>query len=223
MTCIRLPAAALFAALFAIVLLRPVPGAAQPGTPDDPIIDSAMTPRQAVMENQPPDCPFEFMINMEVVDVLYWSMDGRVHFGQLVVRKDLANDLRRVFELILETRFPVASVKPVAHPDNVARAPYGFFPDTDNSSGFACREMVGGTRWSRHAEGLAFDLNPRQNPYISGDTVLPPGSVYDPDAPGTLTPDHPVVQAFKDLGWEWGGDWLDTRGFADYMHFQKVD
>ncbi|THB69019.1 MAG: M15 family peptidase [Desulfovibrio sp.] len=186
------------------------------------IVDSAMESENAIWEHLPPDCPGEFPLDQVLVDVRYYSFDGELHQGQVVIHKDLAEDIRQVFEVIEATRFPVASVKPVAHPDIQALAPYGFCPDTDNSSGFACRSMVGASRPSRHAQGLAFDLNPRQNPYISGDTVLPPGSVYDPQVAGALTPGHPVVLAFKELGWTWGGDWGESRGFVDYMHFQKV-
>jgi hypothetical protein len=72
-----------------------------------------------------------------------------------------------------------------------------------------------------HALGLAIDINPRRNPYIRGERILPPGSTYDPAAPGTLTPDSPVVRAFKSMGWKWGGDWSEL-GLLDYMHFEKI-
>jgi hypothetical protein len=48
--------------------------------------------------------------------------------------------------------------------------------------------------------------------------VLPPGAKYDPDAPGTLTADHPVTRAFLARGWEWGGNWKTLK---DYQHFEK--
>ena len=32
--------------------------------------------------------------------------------------------------------------------------------------------------------------------------------------PGMVTP--AVVQAFRSIGWGWGGDWTGTK---DYMHF----
>ncbi len=34
--------------------------------------------------------------------------------------------------------------------------------------------------------------------------------------PGMITPDGPVVAAFRSIGWEWGGEWSSLK---DYQHF----
>ncbi|NCC26306.1 MAG: M15 family peptidase [Deltaproteobacteria bacterium] len=184
------------------------------------ITDSAISPREAIFAHQPPDVLPEVQSHLVVVDVRHYGFDGRVHQGQIVVHEALADDIRHIFTVILETRFPLESVLPIAHPVIQTKGPFGLSPDTNNSSGYVWRPRVGGDKLSMHALGLAVDLNPRLNPYFKGDLVLPPGAVYDPSAPGTLTPDCPVVLAFKDLGWEWGGDWTEVR--VDYMHFQKI-
>src|ERR687891_28556 len=44
----------------------------------------------------------------------------------------------------------------------------------DNTSAFNCRFVAGTTRWSMHAYGKAIDLNPIENPYVSGSHVSPP-------------------------------------------------
>ena len=44
----------------------------------------------------------------------------------------------------------------------------------DNTSAFNCRFVAGTQRWSMHAYGLAIDLNPVENPYVSGSHVSPP-------------------------------------------------
>lgn len=190
------------------------------GTPENPIIDSAMTYEEAVLLNQPPGVSEGIRARLVVVDVRYYSFDGRVHQGQLVVDKAVAQDVREVFDVILAERFPVASVLPIAHPDILQKGPYGFSPDTDNTSAFAFRKVIGSKKLSAHSKGLAIDLNPRQNPYIKGKKTLPPGSKYDPAAPGTLTVKSPVVRAFKALGWKWGGEWKTLK---DYMHFEKKE
>ena len=43
----------------------------------------------------------------------------------------------------------------------------------DNTSAFNCRYVAGTTRWSQHAYGRAIDLNPVENPYVSGHHVSP--------------------------------------------------
>lgn len=185
------------------------------------IVDSDLTPEQAIEANQPPDTPQDVLRQLTLVPVLYFGLDGLEHQGQVVVHKALAGDIRRVFEVILATRFPLESVLPVAHPLIQAKGPYGLSPDTNNTSAYAWRPITGGGTVSLHALGLAIDINPRLNPYRKGDLVLPPGAAYDPARPGTLTTDSPVVREFKRLGWEWGGDW-GARGKVDFMHFQKV-
>lgn len=183
--------------------------------------DSGLTRARAVYANQPPDAPADVLDRLAVVGVRYFGFDGRLHRGQVVVHEALAKDVAQAFEVIRKTRFPVASVIPIAHPAIQEKGPYGLSPDTDNTSGYAWRPGVNLGKVSLHGLGLAVDINPRLNPYIKGDMVLPPGASYDPARPGTLTPLSPVVLAFKRLGWEWGGDWAG-KGKLDYMHFQKI-
>jgi hypothetical protein len=188
------------------------------GSLQDPIIDSAISLFEALKKEAPP----EFKERQRLLEVLYYSFDGKVHKGQLVIEKRLVNDIREVFRIILETKFPVASVIPISHDR--------FFKDgkwneddlsmlANNTSAFNYRTVTGGKSLSRHAYGFAIDINPLQNCYIRGKTVLPPGAVYDTSKPGTLTPDSPVVKTFIRLGWTWGGNWESLK---DYQHFEKV-
>ncbi len=94
-------------------------------------------------------------------------------------------------------------------------------PDTNNTSAYVWRPIVGARKLSMHAMSMAIDINPRLNPYIKGDLILPPGATCDLSLPGTIGPESPVVKAFKRMGWEWGGDWA-AKGKIDYMHFQKI-
>ncbi len=185
------------------------------------IVDSDLTPEQAIEANQPPDTPQDVLRQLTVVTVQYYGFDNTPHQGQVVVHKALAEDIRRVFEVILATSFPIESILPIAHPLIQAKGPYGLSSDTNNTSAYVWRPITGGGAVSLHALGLAIDINPRLNPYRKGDLILPPGAVYDPAKPGTLTPDCPVVREFKRLGWEWGGDWA-AKGKVDFMHFQKI-
>ena len=61
--------------------------------------------------------------------------------------------------------------------------------------------------------GLAGKLS-----FLKGDVVLPHGAKYDPTVAGTFTLGNPIVQAFLQLGWTWGGNWTSPR---DYQHFEK--
>jgi hypothetical protein len=188
------------------------------GTLQDPIIDSDITLAQALRKYS----PLEFRERQRLIDVLYYSLDGKIHKGQLVIEERLVEDIREVFRVAFENRFPIGSVIPISHDK--------FYKDgewnedeqsmlSNNSSAFNYRVVTGGSKLSKHAYGFAIDINPVQNPYIKGGIVLPPGAVYDKRAPGTLTEDCPVVKTFKRLGWTWGGNWKTLK---DYQHFQKV-
>ena len=188
------------------------------------IIDSQMTLEQAVRVNLPKDCPPQILQRQTLVEVSYYARDGQLHKGQLVVDSSLSEDVRRVFAVILQTRFPVESVIPIAH---TAFLRDGRWDDqksmaANNTSGFNYRTQTGSRKLSAHSCGFAIDLNPGLNPYVKGvgerRIILPAGAVYDRRVPGTLTADHPVTKKFKELGWKWGGDF---RNVKDFQHFEK--
>lgn len=185
---------------------------------DPVIIDSDLSYEEAIGIARQGDLipPEEVLRGQDLIDVEYYSFDGKIHKGQMIVNKALAQDVIHAFELMKGLRFPISTVIPAAHKQ------FRFDDEemmiANNSSGFNYRNIAGTERLSNHSFGRAIDLNPRQNPYIRPDYHYPPDAVYDPSAPGTFTQDHPVVLFFKTRGWTWGGDWIDRK---DYMHFEK--
>ena len=156
------------------------------------------------------------------MDVLYYSFDGKVHKGQVVIEKRLVRDIQRVFRVAFDNKFPITSVIPVSHDKFYKNGEWnsdGQSMLSNNTSAFNYRVVTGGKKLSMHAYGFAIDINPVQNPYFKGKVVLPEGAVYDPAIPGTLTRNCPVVRAFINLGWDWGGNW---KSLKDYQHFEKV-
>lgn len=184
----------------------------------NPIIDSNISLSEALRKYSPPEIKEE----QSIVNVQYYSFDGKVHQGQLVIDKRLVGDIRRVFQVALKNKFPISCVIPISHDRFYSDGKWNEDNQSmlsDNSAGFNYRKVTGGAVLSMHAYGFAMDINPVQNPYIKGDVVLPVGAVYDPRAPGTFTRDCPVVKTFIRLGWTWGGNW---RSLKDYQHFEKV-
>ncbi len=188
------------------------------------IVDSQMTLEQAVQVNLPKDCPHQILQRQTLVEVSYYARDGQLHRGQLVVDSSLVEDVRRVFAVIRQTRFPVESVIPIAHSAFLRDGRWDDLKSmaANNTSGFNYRNQTGSRKLSAHSCGFAIDLNPGQNPYVKGAgerrIVLPAGAVYDRRVPGTLTADHPVTKKFKELGWKWGGEF---RNVKDFQHFEK--
>jgi hypothetical protein len=159
------------------------------------------------------ECPQWILDNQVLIDVVYYGFDGQIHRGQLVADARVAGDLQEVFMLMLDIRFPLESVVPISQLD------WDDFESMrqNNTSAFNYRNVPFSDRLSRHAYGLAIDINPVQNPYYTGLQVFPEGAVYDTTTSGTLYDGHPVVHIFRTLGWRWGGDWREK----DYQHFDK--
>jgi hypothetical protein len=73
---------------------------------------------------------------------------------------------------------------------------------------YVVRPMRGGSHPSMHSYGVAMDWNAAENPQ------------YAPLSKTKFKPNSLIVKAFKDEGWEWGGDW--SPGSIDAMHFQAA-
>jgi hypothetical protein len=69
--------------------------------------------------------------------------------------------------------------------------------------GFSPRTIGGRYQVSLHAHGVAIDINSASNPYSSSGTLIT-------NLPGWF------IQAWKDAGFCWGGDWTTSK---DPMHF----
>ncbi len=183
--------------------------------PIDPlVVDSALTLREA-LDGLDPDCPQTIKNNQALLDVVYYSTDGLIHKGQIIIDQRLEEDVRKVFKVIFKERFPIVSVIPMSQfrwsdTDSMAQ---------NNTSGFNYRQVTGGKKLSNHSFGFAIDMNPFFNPYIKEKVILPFDAVYDLKQCGTLSADHIVVKIFLKLGWTWGGNWKTLK---DYQHFEKV-
>jgi hypothetical protein len=153
---------------------------------------------------------------LRLLTVTYLGFDHRSHAGQLVVAADWARSLARVFATLYDQHFPIRTMNPVTE--------YGSSDDAsmaaDNTSAFNCRAVTGGSSFSEHSYGTAVDLNPVENPYISGNLVEPDAGADYLDRtdvrPGMITVDGPVVAAFAEIGWSWGGEWASP---TDFQHF----
>jgi hypothetical protein len=156
--------------------------------------------------------------DLRSVRLTHWGFDRRLHNGTLIVHRTVAGDVVAIFRRLYAQRFPIRRMVPVSAyrgSDHASMA-------ADNTSSFNCRFVGGTRRWSMHAYGRAIDLNPRENPYVSGGRVSPPaGRAYldrRRERPGVIAPGGAVVRAFASRGWEWGGVW----SAPDYQHFSTT-
>lgn len=180
------------------------------------IIDSEMSYEDAVLRGLPSDCPKEILARQILLDVYYWSFDGKIHKGQIVVDERVASEVREVFTVAFETKFKIASVIPISK--------FGWNDDesmdANNTSAFNYRTIAHTNILSKHSKGLAVDINPKLNPHYRMDgEIVPPGATYEAGQPGVLVEGDPIVSTFKKYGWKWGGNWKDEK---DWQHFDKV-
>jgi peptidoglycan LD-endopeptidase CwlK len=178
------------------------------------IIDSNMTLEQALEGSKAPKSILDQQILLEVT---YYSFDGKLHQGQLVINKAVKQDLLDVFEMMRKDKFPIAKCIPIVKygwSDNKSMA-------DNNTSAFNYRKIAGKDKLSNHSYGRAIDFNPVQNPavYKSG-KISPKGAKYDKKAAGTLISGDKYVKELKKRGWRWGGDWNSLK---DYQHFDRMD
>jgi hypothetical protein len=162
-------------------------------------------------------CPVA-LEDLRVIAMTHWDFAGEVRTGELIVHERYAADVATVFRRLFEAGFPIERMEP-------ANGYMGNDPPLaqfNNTVGFNCRTPVGGGhRWSEHSYGTAVDINPDQNPYVSrAGRIEPPFGAPWVDRtlrePGMIHADDVVVEAFRSIGWRWGGFW---RGTKDYMHF----
>ncbi len=162
-----------------------------------------------------PGCPVGLGA-LRHVSVPFVGFDGRVRRGAVVVHHSAARDIVSVFRALHRARFPIRRMRPIQAygGDDFASI------EADNTSAFNCRPVAGTARWSKHAWGRAIDVNPLENPYVSGGTTSHPASVpyldRSPYRPGMAVEGGVLVRAFDAVGWGWGGRW---RGISDLQHF----
>lgn len=165
------------------------------------------------------DIPYE---ELRYIRVLYYAFDGTTQIGELIVNKAIAQDILDIFRELYGISYPIERMVLVDEynaDDDLSMA-------ANNTSAFNYRRVAGTTRLSKHSLGLAIDINPLYNPYITkidGERKILPeqGEKYadrEKDCPYYIREGDACYKAFVSRGFTWGGDWQNTK---DYQHFEK--
>lgn len=162
--------------------------------------------------------------DLRYVRVRYYDFSGKVQIGELIVNKKIADKTVRIFYELYQIKYPIERMELVdsydADDEKSMRA--------NNTSAFNYRTVAGTSRLSKHALGLAIDINPRINPYINSKGVLAPSNarVYQcrnkkqckgKYARYMIQRNSKITKIFKKYGFSWGGDWKYSK---DYQHFE---
>ncbi|MEZ9217232.1 M15 family metallopeptidase [Vibrio cyclitrophicus] len=161
------------------------------------------------------------------VDFDFINFKGETQQGNMIVLDVVAPSVGQIFSELKLRNFPLHSARLMREfkgDDNASM-------DANNSSAFNARPITGGGGWSKHAYGVAIDINPVQNPFLELDsngriTVKPSQSATryvnrtrfrardEIERRGMA---EEVVELFAHHGFMiWGGDWnspIDTQHF----------
>lgn len=155
----------------------------------------------------------EIIDQLSLFDVTYLSVDGKIHRGQILTNKKIADDIKYMFDFMQTNGFVVERVVPIVKyewNDSLSM--------NDNNTYSFCYRNVS---YSKHARGMAIDVNPRFNPLrwkTTNRPNQPDGAVLDTTINGTLYPEHVVVKEFRKRGFRWGHTFSK---YYDDHHFEK--
>jgi hypothetical protein len=162
-----------------------------------------------------PECPVD-RSDLRRVELNHYTFSGDVRRGALVVNRDVADSIARVFRKLYERKFPIRKMHPVERYEGDSHASLR----ADNTSAYNCRrpsQINAPVSESPHANGRAIDINPRENPWVDlrCRCWFPNRANRDRrPGPGKIFKGGLVWRTFRAEGWIWQD--IDV---PDYMHF----
>lgn len=159
--------------------------------------------------------------SLEMLEVLYYDFNYNIKKGNIVCNKDISNILINIFKILFENKYQIEKIELIDKYD---------FDDIksmedNNTSCFNYRKIMNTNRLSKHSYGLAIDINPLYNPYITLNnnkiTVYPEKGISYIDRTKNfkhkLDENDLCYKLFIENGFTWGG----TFKYPDYHHFEK--
>lgn len=154
----------------------------------------------------------------------HWpDIHGDIMLGEMICHASVADDMLEIFKLLFEHHYPIQKMLLVDE--------YGGDDEAsmrDNNSSCYNHRSVPWSRQklSKHALGLAVDINPLYNPLVRfrGGLihVSPAEGLPYADRSKTfmykIAPGDLICRTFASYGFRWGGGWASSK---DYQHFEK--
>lgn len=160
---------------------------------------------------------------LRYVHILHYNFDGISTEGELICNAYIADDLLDIFYELHRNEYQIESVRLIDEYNGDDTASM----EDNNTSCFNYRVVDGTTNLSKHAMGLALDINPFYNPYVTYPNgsirISPVGSEpyadRGADFPYKIDENDLCYKLFTEHGFTWGGNWNSLK---DYQHFQKT-
>lgn len=159
------------------------------------------------------------------IRVLHWDYDQKSHIGEMIVNKQIADVVVGIFRKLYDAKYPIQRM---VLPD-VYNADDETQMRDNNSSSFCYRAISGTTKLSKHARGLAIDINTLYNPYYkdraNGTRYVQPATATkfckrNWAFPYKIDKSDLCYKLFTEAGFEWGGSWTSCK---DYQHFEWIE
>lgn len=189
--------------------------------------NSAMLPeyiKEKIMGVSYRDNPDISLEELRYVRIIHYDFQGQIQEGELIVNQKIAYPVMRAFYQLYKWEYPIESVRLIDDYEGDDEQSM----EANNSSAFNYRTIEGKTELSKHALGMAIDINPRMNPYVRKEEYFPKNATEylerDPEKCMGVHRDKMIhkndiaYKIFKRNGFSWGGDWTDSK---DYQHFER--
>ncbi len=161
--------------------------------------------------------------DLRYLQVLHVDADGETHRGEMVCNKAIAEDLLEIFQELYRQRYPIERMRLIDDYD----ADDERSMQDNNSSSFCYRVVEGSTKLSKHAQGMAVDVNTLYNPCVrkrkDGTVLVQPSTAKrytnrSRKFPYKIVEGDLMFRLFTERGFQWGGHW---KSLKDYQHFEK--
>ena len=159
------------------------------------------------------------------IRALHWDYDNLTHVGEMICNAQIADRVVRILRQLYDAKYPIQRM---VLPD-VYDADDETQMRANNSSCFCYRPISGTTKLSKHARGLAIDINTLYNPYYKdrtdGTRYIQPATAAEycdrtKTFPYKIDHDDLCFRLFTEAGFEWGGDWTSCK---DFQHFELIE
>lgn len=162
--------------------------------------------------------------DLRYLHILHYDFEGNPAEGELICNQAIAQDLVEIFYELYRNEYQLEKVRLIDEYDGDDTASM----EDNNTSCFNYRVVEGTTSLSKHALGLAIDINPFYNPYVTyesdGSQKVSPAAALDyadrsAHFPYKIDESDLCYKLFTEHGFTWGGNWNSSK---DYQHFQKT-
>ncbi len=169
--------------------------------------------------------------SLRYLKLLHYNYHHDIVVGEMIVNRYLAEEVLAIFQKLFEHEVEIFSIRLIDdfffNSSDPNEADF-YSMISNNTSAFNYRNITSSNTLSNHSKGMAIDINPIENPYVSKNKVEPSNTKEEytnevernsSSNPHVIRKGDIIYSTFQEFGFEWGGEWNSLK---DYQHFEKV-